>query len=90
MKEAPVNIIISMVYDRTASKYGFRAYRYALLDIGHVGMNIYLVSTALGLGTCAIGAFEDDLVNKLLDLDTDHEFVILIYPVGYKKKGFLF
>jgi len=87
VKDAPINIVISMVYDRTASKYGFRSYRYALLDVGHVGMNMYLVSTALGLGTCAIGAFEDDPINELLELDTSSEFVILIYPVGYKKKG---
>ncbi len=87
VRDAPVNIVITMVYNRTASKYGFRSYRYALLDIGHVGMNMYLVATAMGLGTCAIGAFEDDPLNKLLELDTETEFVILIYPIGYKKKG---
>lgn len=82
--EAPLNIILSVVYNRTRSKYGFRAYRYILLDTGHVGMNIYTVSTALGLSTCAVGVFEDESINKLLNLDNE-EFVLMIYPIGYKK-----
>ena len=79
---APLNICISAVYPRTFSKYRWRAYRYINMDIGHLGQNIYLISTALGLGTCAIGAFEDGAVNKLLGLDGYNEFIVLIYPVG--------
>ncbi len=82
---AAFNIVISIIYDRTFSKYGFRAYRYVLLDAGHVGMNIYLVATALGLGTVAIGAFIDDGINKVIGL-SDREFAVLIYPVGVPKK----
>lgn len=82
---APINICISIVYSRTASRYGLRAYRYVNMDLGHLGQNIYLVSTALGLGTCAIGAFHDDPINKLLGLDGYEEFVALIYPVGWRK-----
>jgi SagB-type dehydrogenase family enzyme len=82
VREAAFNIILTMVYPRTASKYGYRSYRYALLDIGHVGMNIYLVATAMNLGTCAVGAFEDDKVGSLLQLDGRNEFPILIYPIG--------
>lgn len=82
VKDAPMNIVLTLVYNRTASKYGFRSYRYALLDVGHVGMNIYLVSTAMKLGTCAVGAFEDDKIIELLDLKDKYEFPIMIYPVG--------
>ena len=84
VRDAAINIMLTVIYARTASKYGFRAYRYVSLDTGHVGMNIYLVATALGLGTCAVGAFEDRKINNMLDVDED-EFILLIYPVGYEK-----
>jgi nitroreductase len=41
----------------------------------------------MGLGTCAIGAFEDDPINSLIPSKAEDEFVILIYPVGFKRKG---
>lgn len=86
VRDAAINIMLTVIYGRTASKYGFRAYRYVSLDTGHIGMNIYLVATALGLGTCAVGAFEDRKINDVLDVDED-EFTLLIYPVGYEKRG---
>jgi len=81
---APLNILLVGVYKRTASKYGARSYRYVLLDVGHLGMNIYLVATSLGLGTVCVGAFEDSPIESLLDLDR-HEFILAIYPVGYRR-----
>jgi len=83
--KAPIDIILTAVYDRTMSKYSARAYRYILLDAGHLGMNIYIVSTALGLGTVCVGAFEDDPINKVLNLSR-YEFVLAIYPIGYYKR----
>jgi SagB-type dehydrogenase family enzyme len=80
--EAAANLLITVVYSRTYSKYGYRAYRYINLDLGHLGQNIYLVATALGLGTCAVGAFEDDPINRLLNIDGREEFIGMIYPIG--------
>lgn len=81
VRDAPLNIVLTILYPRTASKYGFRSYRYALLDTGHVGMAIYIISTALGLGTCAVGAYEDEAIDRVLPLD-ENEYSIIIYPVG--------
>jgi SagB-type dehydrogenase family enzyme len=39
-------------------RYGIWAHRVALIDAGHVGQNLYLACAALGLGTCAIAAFD--------------------------------
>lgn len=82
VRDAPINIVLTLILDRTQSKYGYRAYRYALLDTGHVGMNIYLISTAMGLGTCAVGAYYDRNIDKLFELDGITEASIIIYPVG--------
>jgi len=80
--EAPASIILTMYYPRTASKYGFRAYRYALLDTGFAGENLYLAAEALGLATVAVGAFYDRALCSLLGVDCYWELPQLVFPVG--------
>ncbi|HIQ13665.1 MAG TPA: SagB/ThcOx family dehydrogenase [Thermoprotei archaeon] len=80
--ESAFNILVVGVYDRTYSKYGLRAYRYVLEDVGHIGQNIYLVATALNLATVCMGAFIDDELSTIFQLN-DGEFPLLLYSVGY-------
>jgi nitroreductase len=47
--------------------------------------NIYLVATAMNLGACAIGAYYDDDLNNLLELDTNTEITQVMVAVGYKE-----
>ncbi len=78
---APLSIVICAVYDRTMMRYNVRAERYVFIEAGHAGQNIYLQATALGLGTVAIGAFRDDEVRKVLELDSKCK-PLYIMPVG--------
>ncbi len=80
--EAAFNILVAGIYDRTYSKYGLRAYRYVLEDVGHLGQNIYLVATALDLGTVCMGAFRDDDLSRVFQLK-ERELPLLLYSVGY-------
>jgi SagB-type dehydrogenase family enzyme len=80
--EAPAVIILTAVYRRTASKYSHRSYRYAHWDTGFAGQNIYLVAEALGLATTAVGAFYDEELCSLLNIDCVEEFPMLLFPVG--------
>jgi SagB-type dehydrogenase family enzyme len=43
---------------------------------------VQLAATALGLGSCPIGAFYDDEFNKLLGVDGEEETVIYMVTVG--------
>jgi SagB-type dehydrogenase family enzyme len=79
---AAVTFIFSAIPDRSSYKYAQRAYRYLYLDAGHIGQNLYLAAEALGLGCCAIGAFLDDEVNALLNLDPRSETVIYLAAIG--------
>lgn len=82
IQEAPVSIIITAVFQRTAKRYGERAERYVFMEAGHVGQNIYLQAESLGLGTVVIGAFHDVQVKEVLGIQED---VLYIMPVGKSK-----
>jgi SagB-type dehydrogenase family enzyme len=81
VKEAPINIVLVAVYERTTRRYGERGIRYVHMEVGHVGENIYLQAESLGLGTVVIGAFYDEQVKKLLKLPEDQKPLYII-PVG--------
>ena len=68
---ANVVVVLTAIPERTRWKYGQRGYRYLWLDAGHLGQNLYLVATALGLGPCGIGGFHDRELIALLDLPED-------------------
>lgn len=77
-----VAFIWSAVIQRSRWKYQQRAYRYIYLDAGHVCQNLYLACEALKLGCCAVAAFDDDAVNRLLGIDGKEEFAIYMATVG--------
>jgi SagB-type dehydrogenase family enzyme len=79
--EAPVDIVICAVYERTTGRYGSRGERYVHMEVGHAGQNIYLQATAVGLSTVAIGAFDDEQVRQVLRLDEQFK-PLYIMPVG--------
>jgi SagB-type dehydrogenase family enzyme len=79
--EAPVDIVICALYERTSMRYGTRGERYVHMEVGHAGQNIYLQAAALGLVTVAIGAFHDEPVRQVLRLDKQYR-PLYIMPVG--------
>ncbi len=79
---ANVVFVLSAIFQRERWKYQGRAYRYILMEAGHVGQNIYLAATALGLGACAIGAFYDDHLNTMLGIDGEEEAALYVLTVG--------
>jgi SagB-type dehydrogenase family enzyme len=84
MAKAPVIFIITAEYKRITGKYGERGVRYALIEVGHVGQNLFLEAEALGLGAGIVGAFNDLEISKVAGLPPKHE-PLLIMPVGYKR-----
>lgn len=85
IKNAPINIVFTAIFQRTTSRYGKRGQeRYVCTDLGHAGQNVYLQAESLGLGTVAIGAFQDDSVSEVLNL-TKEEVPLYIMPIGRKE-----
>jgi len=82
VRKAPVSIVVAAVYERTTVKYGERGIRYVHIEVGHVGQNVCLQATALGLGSVPVGAFYDDRVQTVLQLNR-REVPLYIIPVGH-------
>jgi SagB-type dehydrogenase family enzyme len=63
-------------------KYGERAYRFMLLEAGHIAQNILLTASSLGLGAFSIGGFVDAELDDLLGLDGVDEVSLYLIAVG--------
>jgi len=72
-------------YYRTAWRYSERSFRYIHLDGGHICQNLYLIAEALNYGVCAIAAYDDEKMNKLLNLNSDERFVAYMASLGGQK-----
>jgi SagB-type dehydrogenase family enzyme len=85
IEKAPINLVITAIYSRTTAKYGERGIRYVHLEAGHAAQNVYLQVQSLDLGTVTIGAFYDDKVRELLNLNRE-ETPLYIMPIGKNRK----
>ncbi|HSJ46174.1 MAG TPA: SagB/ThcOx family dehydrogenase [Euzebyales bacterium] len=78
---APAVIAIAGVEERTARKYGARAERYVVIEVGHAAQNVLLQAAVLGVGAVPTGAFDDAAVADLFGMPDGTELLYLI-PVG--------
>ena len=81
--DAAIIFVFTANYQRTTWKYGERGVRYVHMEVGHAGQNLFLQAQALSLGTVVVGAFDDEEVKKVLNLDADMQPLSLL-PVGRK------
>lgn len=65
-------------------RYKETAHRLMLMDVGHISEQLYLAAEASNCSNCAIGAFLQKDVDKLLGLDGEEQFTVLCSAVGVK------
>ncbi len=82
MASAPVIIVAVANIRRSSSRYGSRGELYAVQDATASVMNIMLAATNIGLGTCWIGAFDEDIVRDILNVPMGEKPVAIV-PIGY-------
>ena len=80
--ESAVTFVWAAHIERLLYVFGKRGYRYAFLDAGHVCENLYLAAGTLKAGCCAMGAFEDAALNRLLHLGGVQEFSVYAATAG--------
>lgn len=80
--EAPVVFVVLVDEEKVMRYYGERGRFYAICDGSAATENILLAATALGLGSCWIGAFNEKEVKRILNTNLRP---IALIPVGYEK-----
>ena len=79
---AAVTFLWTAIPARMEWRYDLAAHKVIALDAGHVCQNLYLACESLGLGTCAIAAYDQEACDRLLGVDGEEEFTLYIAPVG--------
>jgi SagB-type dehydrogenase family enzyme len=85
-KRAAVVFAWSTIPYRSEWKYDISAHKKILIDVGHVCQNLYLVSESIGAGACAIGIYDQKLIDEVLGLNGEEEFILYLGAVGKKRK----
>jgi len=80
---APIVFVLTSIAWREAWKYGERAYRYCLHDMGHAWQALALSAQAIGCHSSAAGYFPDDDVAQMFRLNHD-EWPMLIVSLNGK------
>ncbi|MGC9357251.1 MAG: SagB/ThcOx family dehydrogenase [Anaerolineae bacterium] len=80
--QSAVTFVWTALPYRTEWRYDVAAHKVIALDAGHVCQNLYLAAEGIGCGTCAIAAYNQKMVDALLDVDGEDEFAIYVAPVG--------
>jgi len=72
------SLLITGIFFRSAWKYRARAFRYVLLDAGHLIENLVLAASAHGVAYSVHYDFDDDAAGHLLGIDGKHESCLAI------------
>lgn len=80
--KAAATFVWTTIPYRMEWRYGAASHKVIALDAGHVCQNLYLACEAIGCGTCAIAAYDQEAMDALLGLDGQDEFAVYLAPVG--------
>ncbi len=80
--KSAVTFIWTTIPARMEWRYSRVSYKVIALDAGHVCQNLYLACEAIGAGTCAIAAYDQEFADKILGIDGIEEFTIYMASVG--------
>jgi len=82
IRAAPLTLVFAAQFNRTTGRYGKRGIRYVYMEAGHAAQNVHLQAEALGLGSVAVGAFDDAAVSTVLSLPDNLEPLYMVIA-GY-------
>ncbi len=80
--QAPLAIVVCADAEQSAGRYGQRGRElYCLQDTAAATEHILLAAVALGLGSCWVGAFDEQRAAQALNLPPQHRPVAIL-PIG--------
>jgi SagB-type dehydrogenase family enzyme len=82
LSDSAAFLVVTAMLWRSRFKYGQRAYRFALLEAGHVAQSFLLAAEALALAATPVGGFYDRLTDGFVGVDGLYEATLYVLPVG--------
>ena len=64
-------------------------YRVVNIDVGHVSQSLYLAAEGVDCAVCAVGYYEEDVYDRVLEIDGSTEYVAFTAAVGKKPNNIL-
>jgi len=87
MSKAPVYIIVCADLKKSERFYGIRGNRlYSIQNCAAAIENMLLTAHSLGLGACWVGAFDENVVSRVLNIP-DHARPQAIITIGYSDEN---
>lgn len=84
LADAPVVFAITAKPSESAARYGDRgAELYSIQDTAAAIQNLMLAAESLGLCSCWVGAFDDQTVVEILNLDEQRPVALI--PIGHRE-----
>lgn len=80
-----VTFLWTVIPYRSEWRYDFLSHKVVAIDAGHLCQNLYLAGTAIGCGTCAIGAYSQEEMDALLGVDGTNEFIVYLAVCGKER-----
>lgn len=81
-KTAPAFLIITSVWERNFDKYRDFGYPIIMIETGHLGQNLLLMATALGIKTRPLAGFRYDELAAALDIEIINEAPVHFIVLG--------
>ena len=81
--KAPCSFIWTTIPWRMEWRYSEASVKVIALDAGHVCQNLYMAAQSTGLGVCGIAAYDQELMDALVQVAGTDEFVIYLASVGH-------
>lgn len=86
IKDSAVVLLMTGVLARLEVKYLENAYKFSLIESGHIAQNISLLSEKLDIGSCCIGGFDNKKIIEHLDLVQEEEIPLYAIALGLPSK----
>jgi SagB-type dehydrogenase family enzyme len=82
VENSAVTFIWTAIPYRTEWRYNILSPKIIAQDSGHMCQNLYLACEAIGAGTCAVGAYDQKKMDKILGVNGKEEFTIYVATAG--------
>jgi len=79
---APAIIVATCDAYRAEWRYSTASHRVILIDLGHMGQNLMLSATSMGLGSCCMAAYDQEKCDQVLGVDGVDEYTVYAVSVG--------